>query len=104
MIMASAVVASPNLGHNQGNPSTSECRGMRTLGIAALLCLMFVAPTISTPQPPGKSPATGSPLSPREEQATIRVPPGFRVELVAAEPEVIDPVAMAFDEDGNLYV
>lgn len=51
---------------------------------------------------PGKPPA--GPLSPREELATFRVPAGFRVELVASEPEVVDPVAMAFDEDGRLYV
>jgi putative membrane-bound dehydrogenase-like protein len=44
------------------------------------------------------------PLSPREELATFRVPKGFRVELVASEPDVVDPVAMAFDEDGRLYV
>ena len=30
--------------------------------------------------------------------------PGFRVELVASEPLVQDPVAMAFDEYGRLYV
>jgi putative membrane-bound dehydrogenase-like protein len=44
------------------------------------------------------------PLSPREELATFQVAPGFKVELVAAEPEVIDPVALAFDEDGRLFV
>src|SRR5262245_48499310 len=49
------------------------------------------------PKPPG-------PLSPREELATFRVPKGFKVELVASEPDVVDPVAMAFDEDGRLYV
>src|SRR5947207_3053305 len=48
-------------------------------------------------------PPTGA-LSPREELATFRVPKGFRVELVASEPDVVDPVAMAFDEDGRLYV
>ncbi|MBM3838544.1 MAG: c-type cytochrome [Verrucomicrobia bacterium] len=29
---------------------------------------------------------------------------GFRMELVASEPLVYDPIAAAFDEDGNLYV
>src|SRR5438552_17544487 len=48
-------------------------------------------------------PAQG-PLTPNEELATFRVPHGFRVELVAAEPHVIDPVAIAFDEDGRLFV
>ncbi|MCY3972006.1 MAG: cytochrome c, class I, partial [Acidobacteria bacterium] len=44
------------------------------------------------------------PLSPEEAMATLRVAPGFRVELVAAEPLVEDPVAMAWDERGLLYV
>src|SRR5262245_29638595 len=30
--------------------------------------------------------------------------PGFRAELVACEPEVVDPVAMAFDERGRIFV
>ena len=38
------------------------------------------------------------------ERETFRVPPGFRVELVAAEPLVVDPVAMDWDELGRLYV
>ncbi len=44
------------------------------------------------------------PLAPEEAMATLRVAPGFRVELVAAEPLVEDPVAMAWDERGLLYV
>lgn len=44
------------------------------------------------------------PFSPGEALKTFRLPPGFRMELVAAEPEVSDPVAMTFDESGRLYV
>jgi putative membrane-bound dehydrogenase-like protein len=44
------------------------------------------------------------PLSAREEQATFKPLKGFKVELVACEPDVVDPVAMAFDADGRLYV
>lgn len=51
---------------------------------------------------PGTSPK--GPLSPREELATFQIAKGFRAELVASEPDVIDPVAMAFDEDGRLFV
>src|SRR5690606_3295619 len=36
--------------------------------------------------------------------ASFRVAPGYRVELVAAEPLVQDPVAMDWDERGRLYV
>jgi putative membrane-bound dehydrogenase-like protein len=48
--------------------------------------------------------AEPGPLSPREEAATFQVPKGFKVELVASEPDVVDPVAIAFDEDGRLFV
>lgn len=43
-------------------------------------------------------------LSPEEEQATFEVAPGFRVELVAAEPLIVDPVAIDWDPEGRLYV
>ena len=39
-----------------------------------------------------------------ESQRAITVRPGFRVELVAAEPLLRSPVAIDFDEDGRLYV
>jgi putative membrane-bound dehydrogenase-like protein len=35
---------------------------------------------------------------------TFQLRKGFRLELVAAEPLVIDPIAFAFDEDGRLFV
>lgn len=44
------------------------------------------------------------PLDPAAALAGLVVRPGFRVELAAAEPEVVDPVAFAFDERGRLYV
>jgi len=44
------------------------------------------------------------PLSPEESLSRIHVPSGFRVELVAAEPEVIDPVAFDWDASGRLWV
>jgi putative membrane-bound dehydrogenase-like protein len=53
---------------------------------------------------PAFEPPPSKPLPPREEQMTFRVPKGFRVELVAAEPDVVDPVCFAFDEHGRLYV
>ena len=43
-------------------------------------------------------------LSPDQELTSFRTAPGFRVELVAAEPLVVDPVAMDWDDRGRLYV
>jgi glucose/arabinose dehydrogenase/mono/diheme cytochrome c family protein len=44
------------------------------------------------------------PLSPEEALKAFKVAPGFRVELVASEPLVEDPVAMAFGPDGRIWV
>jgi putative membrane-bound dehydrogenase-like protein len=70
---------------------------------AILACTLVVLLTIHAADPkPGEAPK--GPLSPREEQATFRLPKGFEIDLVAAEPDVIDPVAMAFDEEGRIFV
>src|SRR6516164_9032668 len=45
-----------------------------------------------------------NPLTPKEAQKLFRLPPGLRIELVASEPQIESPVAMAFDEDGKLWV
>ena len=42
-------------------------------------------------------------LSPKDALASFVIAPGFRIELVAAEPLVEDPVAITWDEDGHLY-
>lgn len=44
------------------------------------------------------------PLEPAQALAAFQIKKGFRVELAAAEPDVVDPVAMAFDENGRLFV
>lgn len=43
-------------------------------------------------------------LSPEQSLQAFRIAPGFEIELVAAEPLVEEPVAMAWDEYGRLYV
>ena len=53
-------------------------------------------------EPPGKSPA--SPLGSVAALSEFRLHPGFRIEVAAAEPQVIDPVAMRFDENGRMWV
>src|SRR5438094_9767728 len=67
-----------------------------------LVLALLAALSVAIAQPPGVKPA--GPLSPREAMTTFRVPKGFKVELVACEPQVIDPVAMAFDEQGRIFV
>ncbi|MBM0106968.1 c-type cytochrome [Steroidobacter sp. S1-65] len=54
------------------------------------------APKIEAPPAPA--------LSPEAALRTLRVAPGFRVELVASDPLVFDPVAMTIGPDGRMWV
>lgn len=45
-----------------------------------------------------------APLSPQEALDSFEIHPDFNIELVAAEPLVHDPIAMAFDESGRMFV
>ncbi len=59
---------------------------------------------IGAPEP-GKS-AKASPLSPEEQRATFTLPPGFEIELVAAEDSAAGIgkfVPIAFDQQGRLW-
>lgn len=46
----------------------------------------------------------GRPLSPTEALKSFKIAPGFKLELFAAEPLVVDPVSIAWDGDGRAYV
>jgi len=43
-------------------------------------------------------------LAPSDALKTFKIAPGFRIELVAAEPLVHDPIALTFAPDGRLWV
>jgi putative membrane-bound dehydrogenase-like protein len=49
-------------------------------------------------------PQLQQPLSPEESKKLIQLPPGFRLELFASEPDIINPIAMDWDERGRLWV
>lgn len=61
----------------------------------ALLLPLLLAACARIPSPP---------LAPEEALETFRLPEGFRIELVASEPLITDPVEIAFDATGLLYV
>ncbi len=54
--------------------------------------------------PHGQSQPPGPALSPAEAIKKMQVPPGFTVELVASEPDLVNPVAMTIDEKGRVWV
>jgi putative heme-binding domain-containing protein len=44
------------------------------------------------------------PRSPAEEQRGFQLPPGFKIELFASEPEIGKPMNLAFDSRGRLWM
>ncbi len=44
------------------------------------------------------------PLSPEKALESFQLQDGFTIETFAAEPHVVDPVEIVFDEQGNIYV
>ena len=101
------------------------------VALLAIVAILFSAPTIALQNPPppaaGQTPAapppTGGTLSstsnagadfspkpplkartPKEQAASFLLPPGYRMELVLAEPDIISPAVIRFDGNGRMYV
>src|SRR4051812_40570073 len=85
-------------GKVEGSPVVFSL-GVRVQGCAAVLFIAAVSQLGAAP-PRARSAA----LSRAGALAMFKVDRGLHVELVAAEPLVVDPVAIAFDERGRLYV
>jgi putative membrane-bound dehydrogenase-like protein len=75
------------------------------LHIVALLFTALVAPSLGedfpTPYNSEKSPT--SPMSPDDVVKTAKLPPGFRLSVFAAEPDVQNPIAITTDERGRIW-
>jgi glucose/arabinose dehydrogenase/mono/diheme cytochrome c family protein len=70
-------------------------------GVAARLA---ATPQTATPTAGQAAQTAAPPLAPDAALKTFHLPPGYRLELVAAEPLVADPVWMDMDPDGRLWV
>ena len=83
-------------------------RCFKALGLSFLVVSLYAAEQDPRMVPPANA-ITGKlssvpPTSVREAAKTFRVLDGFRMDLLAAEPMVASPVAMAYDENGRAYV
>ena len=91
-----------------------QIRSKRVLGAATALAVgAFAASRLLARHPTNPGPANPPirfplppprVLTPQEELKTFRIQPGFRIELVASEPMVEDPVAISFDARGRMWV
>lgn len=72
--------------------------------LLGLTLILWVArcPAASDPFAEGIRPTPWQ--SPADEQKAFQLPPGFEIQLVAAEPEIHKPLNLAFDVLGRLWV
>lgn len=64
------------------------------------VALLLVSPCVAQDE----SARGNTPMSPKESATQFEIHPDVQIELVACEPQVVDPVATAFDDQGRLWV
>src|SRR5262245_62169727 len=70
---------------------------MRFHALLLLPALTVCAAALAQESPDGSAKA-------RDQMAAFRLPPGLRVELFAAEPQLANPVGISIDEKGRIFV
>ena len=77
-------------------------------GRSAICCFLLVSGSFSQARgqviPHHQTKPPGPALTPAEAVKQMTVPEGFSVELVAAEPQIMNPVAMTWDDVRGCYV
>lgn len=68
------------------------------------IVLSACSPNDENPKPVFNPHPTADYLSPEESMKKIFLPDGYKIELVASEPMIKEPVAIAWDGNGRLYV
>ena len=82
----------------KGQKARRTCRfGLRVLSLFILIvCSAATAQTQELPKL--------LPRKPHQALESMETRPGFHMELVACEPHIRDPIAIAFDENGRMFV
>jgi glucose/arabinose dehydrogenase/mono/diheme cytochrome c family protein len=88
------------------NHSENAIRLLPVLVLSVLLTSCSTPTELSpTPaEPAAVPPPLSMALSPEASIATMQVPKGYRLEPVLAEPHIAEPVMVAFDGTGRMYV
>jgi len=74
---------------------------VKAIRFIVLLVLGLAAAARAEIQRPADAP---QPLAPAESAKLVKLPPGFRLELVASEPLIREPSGVCWDERGRLFV
>jgi mono/diheme cytochrome c family protein/glucose/arabinose dehydrogenase len=93
LVLAQAPAPPPGAPAQAGQPPQGQAgRGGGTLSSTSQAGADF------SPKPPVKA------STPEEEAKSFILPPGYRMELVVSEPQVISPAVVRFDGNGRMYV
>ena len=85
--------------------SLVQRRATASITYTFLMVVIFCAPVVAQqPIPHGQDKPPGPALTPQQAIKKMEVPEGFIVELVASEPDIVNPVAMTFDERGRIWI
>ncbi len=89
----------------RSRPRSLSSRSLRDRRIIALafLTLHQLTYSVIAAEPPTPA-AVASPVDPEDSLRLFQHDPAVTIELVAAEPEVLDPIAVQFGTDGGLWV
>lgn len=95
--------AARNSGGASRAPAISPVSPLLGSGLALAAGALLVAAPAFAADPFAEGVRTTDPLTPEQQQKTFRAPPGFEVQLVAAEPDLRKPMNLAFDAKGRLW-
>ncbi len=70
--------------------------------LSALVCTLLAC-TLASAQIPQPKDAP-KPLAPEESAKQFKLPPGFKLELIASEPLIHEPTGVCWDEQGRFFV
>lgn len=81
-------------------------RSLRFVVLTAIVAGWFATANLRAQEviPHAQDKPPGPALSPAEAIKKMQVPEGFSVELVASEPDIVNPVAMTIDEKGRFWI
>src|SRR6478609_8885394 len=77
---------------------------MHRLLSVALLLTLFSSRGADFPDPQNSEKVPGDPLPAAEAAAKVQLPDGFAMNVFASEPMVRNPIAMAWDTKGRLWI
>jgi putative membrane-bound dehydrogenase-like protein len=79
------------------------CRVFIVLAIATFSAIIAASEPFPVPYDSEKD-KTARPLSPADAAKSFTAPAGFKVEVFAAEPDVMNPIGMSWDTRGRLWI